>query len=52
MAIYIENKDKVVYKNMFENEFYHKFVCHLIEKKKRLIIEWFTYRDTVDSDSD
>ena len=39
---YIENKDKVVYKNIFDNEFYQKFVCHLIEKK-RLIIEWFNY---------
>ena len=49
---YIENKDKVVYKkNIFDNEFYRKFVCHLLEKK-RLIIEWFTYRDIVDSDSD
>ena len=46
---YIENKDKVVYKHIFNNEFYHKFVCHLLEKK-RLIIDWFNYRDNDDSD--
>ena len=48
---YIENRDKVVYKNIFDNEFYHKFVCHLLEKK-RLIIDWFNYRGSVDSDYD
>ena len=48
---YIENKDKVVYKNIFDNKFYHKFVCHLLEKK-RLIIDWFNYMGTVDSDYD
>ena len=48
---YIENKDKVVYKHIFNNEFYHKFVCHLLEKK-RLIIDWFSYGGSVDSDYD
>ena len=47
----IKNKDKVVYQNILANEFYHKFACHLLEKK-RLIIDWFNYRDTDDSGYD